>query len=421
MHMLKKHTARTGTVLLAALAVALLILAPGAPAAHRASTATTLRIWTDQDRKAAVDRVTSAWGSSKGVQVEVVVKPFGNIRDDLKTVQAGQAPDVIVAAHDWTGQLAADGLAVPLVPKKSILKLVPKYARDAFSYGTGVARLYGMPTTLENVGLFVNTGLVKVPKTWAQLEKSALAFKRKSADNLAIAVQQGAGGDAYHMYPFFSGLCGYVFGKTKGGSLNPKSIGLGSKAFLKNAPLIDRWNREGLITSKVDSSTAQNAFLKGQAAFWITGPWNIDTVRKAGIRFQIIQVPKIKCRAAPFLGVNGFVVTKFAAQHGVESAAKDLVANYMGGANAQQDLAAANGRYPANLTAGKRITDAALRQIGRASTGGVPMPNIPQMGAVWSELGGAWVKATKGSGATPARSAFTTAAANIRSKIASGG
>jgi arabinogalactan oligomer/maltooligosaccharide transport system substrate-binding protein len=115
------------------------------------------------------------------------------------------------------------------------------------------------------------------------------------------------------------------------------------------------------------------------------------------------------------------MVTKFAATHGVESAAKDLVADYMMRASAQQDLAAANGRYPANLTAGKRITDTALRQIGRASTGGVPMPNIPQMGSVWDELGGAWVKSTKGSGATPARSAFATAAANIRRKIASGG
>jgi arabinogalactan oligomer / maltooligosaccharide transport system substrate-binding protein len=421
--MLNKQMARVGTVLLAAVAVALLVLASGAPAARDragAGAATTIRIWTDQDRKAAVDRVASAWGNSKGVAVEVVVKPFGNIRDDLKTVQAGQAPDVVVAAHDWTGQLAADGLVVPILPKKAVLKLVPKYARDAFSYGTGVARLYGMPTTLENVGLFVNTSLVKVPKSWAQLERSALAFKKKSPDNLAIAVQQGANGDAYHMYPFFSGLCGYVFGKTKGGALNPSNIGLSNKVFLKNTSLIDKWNREGLITSKVDGSTAQNAFLKGQAAFWVTGPWNIDTVRKAGVKFQIVQIPKIKCRAVPFLGVNGFMVTKFAASHGVESPAKDLVANYMANASSQQDLAAANGRYPANVTAGKRITDTALRQIGRASTGGVPMPNIPQMGSVWDELGGAWVKSTKGSGATPARSAFSTAAANIRKKIASG-
>jgi arabinogalactan oligomer/maltooligosaccharide transport system substrate-binding protein len=417
--MLKLDMSGMGTVLLAAAAVALLILAAGEPAAGKQGG--TLRFWTDQDRKAAVDRVTSAWGRTKGFNVDVVVKPFGNIQSDLKTVQAGQAPDVVVAAHDWTGALAADGLVVPIVPKKAVLKLVPKYARDAFSYGTGVARLYGAPTTLENVGLFVNTRLVKVPKTWAQLEKAALAFKRKSPDNLAIAVQQGAGGDAYHMYPFFSGLCGYVFGKTKGGSLNPSNIGLGNKKFLKNAALVDKWNRQGLITSKVDGSTAQNAFLKGQAAFWITGPWNIDAVRKAGIRFQIIQVPKIKCRSAPFLGVNGFMVTRFAATHGIESAAKDLVADYMMRAAAQQDLAAANGRYPANLTAGKRITDTALRQIGRASTGGIPMPNIPQMGAVWEELGGAWVKSTKGSGATPARSAFSTAAANIRRKIQSGG
>jgi len=299
--MLNKQIPRIGTVLLAAVAVALLVLAPGAPAARRASTATTIRIWTDQDRKAAVDRVTSAWGSSKGVEIEVVVKPFGNIQSDLTTVQAGQAPDVIVAAHDWTGALAANGLVVPIVPKKSVLKLVPKYARDAFSYGTGVARLYGMPTTLEKVGLFVKTSLVKVPKTWAQLEKSALAFKHKSPDNLAIAVQQGTGGDAYHMYPFFSGLCGYVFGKTKGGALDPKNIGLSNKAFLKNAPLIDKWNREGLITSKVDSSTAQQRV--PQRSGCVLGHRPVEHRHGAEGRGQIHDHPdpedQVPCRPVP--------------------------------------------------------------------------------------------------------------------------
>jgi hypothetical protein len=45
------------------------------------------------------------------------------------------------------------------------------------------------------------------------------------------------------------------------------------------------------------------------------------------------------------------------------------------------------------------------------------MPNIPQMDSVWSELGGAWVKSTKGAGATKARIAFTTASRNIANKI----
>ena len=45
------------------------------------------------------------------------------------------------------------------------------------------------------------------------------------------------------------------------------------------------------------------------------------------------------------------------------------------------------------------------------------MPNIPQMASVWSDLGAAWVKSTKGSGATKARIAFTTASRNIANKI----
>src|SRR6266498_3213283 len=250
---------RFAILLAVVLAAALTLLgARATPAAHAGAKVSKLTIWVDNVQKPAIDRITSAWGTRRGVDVNVVFHSFGNIRDDLKTAKPDNEPDVIVAAHDWTGDLAANGLVLPIFPTKAIKKQFPKYALDAFSYG---GRLYGAPYALENVGLVVNTRLVKVPKTWAQLEKEALAFKRKSADNLAIAVPQGSGGDAYHMYPFFSGLCGYVFGKTKGGSLNPSNIGLGSKKFLKNASLIDKWNREGLITSKVDGSTAQNAFL----------------------------------------------------------------------------------------------------------------------------------------------------------------
>jgi len=261
---------------------------------------------------------------------------------------------------------------------------------------------------------------VKVPKTFAQFEKEALAFKRKSPDNIALAVPQGSGGDAYHMYPFFSGLGGFVFGHAKNGALQPNRLGLDAKAFLKNAALIDKWNREGLINSKVDYGTGKNAWLKQQAAFWITGPWEVDALRASGNPFRIIQLPRIKFQSVPFLGVQGAMVTKFSQAHGVESLAKDLVASEMMKASFQLDLEQANLRYPANKVAGKRVNDPILKQFGAAGLGGVPMPNIPQMGSVWAELGGAWVKATKGSGATSARVAFTTAAKNIRDKIAGG-
>ncbi|HEV8250296.1 MAG TPA: extracellular solute-binding protein [Gaiellaceae bacterium] len=409
------------TALVAALAASALAAVAGtasaAPAAGASASATTIRIWADGNRKAAVEKVAGAWGRSRGVTVDVVLKEFGDIRNDLSKVQADTAPDVIVGAHDWTGELAAGGLVVPITPRKTVAAQFPGYTLDAFSYGTGVKRLYGAPVAVENIGLVVNTRLAHVPTSFADFEKQALAFKKKNSANIAVAVPQGANGDAYHMYPFFSGLGGYIFGRTARGTLNPKDVGVANPRFLANAPMIDRWNKEGLINSKIDYDTAKNAFLKKRAAFWITGPWESNTLKDSGLRYKIVQLPRIKYRSAPFLGVQGFMVTKFAAGHGVASLAKDLVGSYMMGTGAQLTLAAANGRYPANVNAGKRVTDGVLKQFGAASTGGVPMPNIPQMASVWSELAGAWVKSTKGTGATRARIAFTVAARNIKNKI----
>jgi arabinogalactan oligomer/maltooligosaccharide transport system substrate-binding protein len=412
---------RFAILLAAVLAVVLTLVggraAPSAQASTKAGKAGKVVIWTDSYRKAAVDKVTNTWARARQVDVDVVVKDFGKIRDDLKTVAAQNAPDVIVGAHDWTGQLAADGSVVAVFPTKAVKAGFPAYALRSMAYN---GRQYGIPTQLENVGLVVNTGLVKLPKTFAQLEKSALAFKRGGSNRLAIAVPQGSGGDAYHMYPFFSGLGGYVFGTRSNGSLNPQRLGVANKVFLKNANLIDKWNREGLIDSKVDYGQAKNAFLEKRAAFWITGPWETESLQKSGLKFRIIQMPKIKFRAVPFLGVQGFFVTRFAGTHGVAAASRDLVTNYMAKAGAQFDLATANSRYPANKAAGKRVRDAVLAQFGKAGAGGVPMPNIPQMASVWEELGGAWVKATKGAGSVAARVAFATAQRNIANKIAGG-
>ena len=394
-------------------AIALTATASGADAT------TTIRIWTDKDRVAAVTKVANAWAASKGAKIEVVQRDFGQIRDSLKTVQAETAPDVIVGAHDWIGELSANGSIVPLFPSTATKKQFPAYALNAFSYGVAVKKLYGAPVALENIALVTNTKLAKVPTTWAQLESQALATKKKTKAAVGISVQQGSGGDAYHMYPLFSGLCGYIFGTNSAGNLDPSDIGISNPRFLKNAAIVDRWNKTGLIRSTVDSSISQDLFLKGRTAFWFTGPWNLDTLKKSGLSFKLSAFPQIVpgCKSAPFLGVQGFMVTKFAGTHNVESLAKDLVSNYMMQSSAQLELALANGRFPANTTAGKQVQDPQLKAFGAASAGGVPMPNIPQMNNVWGDLGAAWVRSTKGGGSIPARRSFLGASRSIAQKI----
>lgn len=399
----------------ALLGVVAAIAAVAAASAVASKKATVIVIWTDADRAAAVAKVANDWAASNGATIKVVTKNFGDIRDNLGTVTAADAPDVITAAHDWTGQLAANGLVVPLYPSRAVLAQFPGYTLDAFSYGTAVKKLYGIPVAVENIGLVVNTKLVRAPKSFAQLESDALKLKKKFRQPFGICVQQGSGGDAYHMYPFFSGLGGYIFGRNRAGNLDPSDIGVANPTFLKNAKRIDRWNKEGLISAKTDYSTCQTAFTKGTTPYWITGPWAADTIAKAGIQFKVVQVPAIAKASVPFLGVQGMMVTKYAATHGVASAATDLVTSFFASASGQTQLAAANGRPPANTKA--QSSNPVLRQFSAASKGGVPMPNIPQMNSVWQDLGQAWVRSTKGAGAMSAAKSFKGAARSIAAKI----
>ena len=145
-----------------------------ATAGMGAGNATTIRIWVDKDRQDAITKVANDWAGSKGVTLDIVQKGSDNIRADVKTVQAETAPDLIVGAHDWVGELSSNGSIVPLNPSKAALANIPKGAQNAFSYGVAVKRLWGTPIYVENVALITNTKLAKVPKTWAELETNAL-------------------------------------------------------------------------------------------------------------------------------------------------------------------------------------------------------------------------------------------------------
>lgn len=397
----------------AAVAFGSLLAAPMAQAATGK-----IVIWTDADRAPAVRTLFAA--GYKGSTVDVVVKDFGAIRDDLATVTAEAAPDVIMGANDWVGELAANGSIVKISLAAKATASLESGAIQAFNYrGTQ----YGTPVAVENIAMITNASLVKTqPKTFAELSAMALALKKSGKVTVPLAVQQGAAGDAYHMYPLFSGLGGYIFGTTASGAYNVKNVGAFNKVFAANAGIIDGWNKSGLINSKVTGDIATDAFIKGKSPFWITGPWNLDKIKAVGFKYRITAVPPIIAgiKPVPFFGVQGVMLTKFAAVHGVEAAARSLVSEFMATEKAQYVLSALNDRFPANKAAGVRVTNAQLKAFGAAGAGGVPIPNISQMNAVWGPLGAAWVNATKGSGATPAAKAFAQAQAAIKKAVAAG-
>jgi arabinogalactan oligomer / maltooligosaccharide transport system substrate-binding protein len=387
-----------------------------APVANAADN--TITVWVDQKRIANY-RELFPTGTYAGYTLNFVPKDFGKIRDDLSTVSADSAPDVISGAHDWTGALAASGLIVKLNVPAATIKVLSPYALQGFKYGAGI---YGIPTQIENVAMITNAKLIPTqPKTWADLSTEALALKKAGKATVPFAVPQGANGDAYHMYPLFSGLGGYIFGSNPSGSVNVKQVGLDNPTFRANQNQINVWNKTGLINSKVDYGIAKTAFTTGKSPFWITGPWELEAIKALPFKYRVTTVPPMVngITPVPFLGAQGAMVTKYAAQHGVQTGANALVTQFMASAKYQANLAAADGRTPANKVAAAAVSDPVLKAFSAASTGGIPMPNVPQMASVWGALGGAWVNSTKGAGAMPAQKAFAQAQATVKKAIAS--
>lgn len=369
------------------------------PSAQAVTAKKTIVIWADSNRVPSVKALFSAGFS--GAKVNVVAKDFGAIRDDLGTVKADAAPDVIVGAHDWTGQLAANGSIVPLTLTSATRSAIPSYALDAFSYN---GSNYGMPTQLENVALVRNTTLAPTaPTTFAQLQ-SMTADICNTKLNLSTGKKADAGKpipgcariqwpmNGYHEYPLLSGLGGGAFQRTNGTD-DPNSPIFYNAKVQGNIGIVAGWQSDTSFLNKADEDYGYAKFFAKKSPFMVTGPWSIGDLKKSKLKLAVSAVPTIANNATPvpWAGVQGFMVTKFADGHGVAALANGLVtddAKGMASAKAQKSLSAANNRAPARGDVA--VTDAYIKGFGAAGVGAISMPNIPQVGCYWNSAGGAW-------------------------------
>jgi len=382
------------------------MLAPSAGAATK-----TVIVWAGSDKAPGVIAAIKGY---KAVNVKVIVHDEGKIRDDLKTIAAKDAPDVIVGTHDWVGELSSNGSIIKLSLPAPVKKQFSANSIGAWSYN---GSLFGMPLSVEAIAWLQNIALVG-DKCFPTLD--AFLAKANSLPELTTPIQ--VGNDSYHFFPMLTGLGGYVFGKKPNGALDAGNVGLDTQALLKNSTIIDGWQGSGLFQNYLGNYDGLTGLYgTGKAAAWITGPWNTGAVKdmesKNGIKTKFCTFPAIVpgIKSVPFSGVKGLMVTKFAAQHGVAAQAKTLVTSFMSSVKSQNTYGKAVQANPANLKA--KNADPVLSGFGVTAANAIPMPNIPEMAAVWGAMSDAWAKALKKVDPTKAKTAFLQAAGNIRESI----
>jgi arabinogalactan oligomer / maltooligosaccharide transport system substrate-binding protein len=378
-----------------------------------------LLVWADETRVDAINEVGEQFTSDTGVTVRVVEKAGDNIRADFETqAPAGQGPDVIVGAHDWIGNFIANGLIVP-VELGDNAALYEQVAIDAFSFE---GQTYGLPYAIENIALLRNTDLAPdKPGSWDEMIATGQELVDSGDAKLPFAVQMnGEAGDPYHFYPLQTSFGSFVFGQTEDGTWNPDDVQLDNDGGIEFANWLGE-NGEGgtgVFSTSVTGDIAITEFNEGRLPFWITGPWNVGGAQDAGINLVVEEIPSPGGDvAAPFVGVQGFMISNFSEN---KLLANEFVVNYLGTEDLALQLYEIGDRAPAMISALEQVSsDPIIAGFAEVGAAGSPLPNIPEMAAVWTEWGNAEGAIVLGRG--DPEKLWTTMADKVRDNIAAGG
>lgn len=355
--------------------------APSNPSASDAASGSkTLTVWVDADRATALKSIAAQFTKKSGVKIDLVVKDFGKMEQDLTTqIPTGKGPDIAVGANDWTGQLATDGVIQPIELGDSASDY-EKVALDAFNFN---GKVYALPYSIENIGLVRNTKLAPTaPKTWDDM----LAASKAAGSKYPYIVQVGPQSDPYHLYPLQTSFGATSFARNSDGSYDAKKLTIGGDAGDKFAQWLQQQGKAGALSTSMTGDIALEKFDQGQSPFMITGPWNIAAMQKAGLDVAVDPIPSAGGEpATPFVGVQGFFISSKTTN---KLAANDFLTNYIGTDAVQEALFKVGDRPPALKTAFEKVSsDPIMKGFENVSKQGAPMPNVPAMAAVWQYWG----------------------------------
>lgn len=344
------------------------------PTAMEAPTAT-LKIWADDTRTPIL--LDLADDFLKEYNVQLVVEDLGVVQDIrsqvIIAIPAGEGPDIFIGVHDWLGALVESGLVAPIDLGDKTDEFVPT-TLEAFTYTDG--NLYGIPYATENLGFFYNTDLVETPPTtWDEM----LEIGRTLQDEGLVQYATAIGGDpGYNALPMQTSFGGYVFGKDENSAWNANDVGLDSPGMIEAVDWMVKAVDEGLMPNTTDYETAHSLFETGQIPFLMAGPWALDRIRASGVPYAVTSFPD---NGAPFLGVQGFMVNAFSDN---VLLAEAFLTEFVATQDTMQLLYKTGLRPSAFKSVLDKTDDPDLKAMGLAGADAIPMPNIPEMGSVWS-------------------------------------
>lgn len=364
----------------------------------------TLTVSVDSGYKDYINEIKNTFEKENDVKIKLVEKDmFDQLESLALDGPAGKGPDVMMAAYDRIGALGQQGhLAEVKLGNESA------YDETDKAQVTYDGKIYGEPAVIETLVLYYNKDLVDTaPSTFKDLENlskdSRFAFESEAGKNTGFLAKWT---DFYYSYGLIAGYGGYVFGDD---GTNPSDIGLNNAGAVEGISYATDWFKnvwpKGMQDIKSAGDFASQQFMSNKTAAIIDGPWQAQTYKENNINYGVAKIPTLNNGQPyqPFGGGKGWVVSNYAKNKDLSQKWLDYVTNQE---NQEKFFEMVN-EIPANQQAREtakakndELTTAVIEQYETAQA----MPNIPEMGEVWTGAENLMFDAASGS-KTPKESA----------------
>lgn len=335
-----------------------------------------LTVWSHltPDEVKAIAPIAEKWGQENGVNVKFV-EDKGDMQAYMQAANSSKGPDMMFGLpHDNLGTFEKAGLLAE-VPE-GLLNKDDYTSEQLIDAVTLNGKQYAVPLAQETTSLFYNKDLVKeVPETMEEV--------------VEIGKEKGFVFDVANFYPTYGLIAangGYVY-KNNDGTLDPTDIGLNNEGAIKGYQFIhDLVVKDKLISVDMTGDIASGEFMNGNAAFYISGPWDVKSFQDAGVNFGVVPFPTLGGNnVKSFMGVQtAFVSSKSKNQELAWDLAKYLSENtsdiLLNTGNRIPVLKSvveseefAKNEYMLNFAEQTKVAD--------------PMPNIPEVQAMWGPAG----------------------------------
>ena len=250
--------------------------------------------------------------ANPGSKVNVTAIPWDAAHDKFTTaITANKTPDVAMVGTTWMGEFAGMDALDPTpgeIDKSVFFEGAQKTTEVADTS-------YGIPWYVETRLVYYRTdlaqkaGITTPPTDWAGLKDMAKAMKEKAGATYGIGQHAGGVGSWQSVMPF-AWSAGADLTKDDG-----KAYNFDSPEVLKAAEYYKSFFDEGLADKAAPATpTTEPDFVSGKVPMFISGPWMMSAVEKAGgagfkEKYDVMQIPADK-ESSSFVGGSNLVVFK---------------------------------------------------------------------------------------------------------------